>query len=77
MSPTVLRTSNLKIRVYPKDHNTPHVHVIGAGAEAKFRIDKIACLSSKGFSRKALKQIEEFIEENLKELMEAWHEYQA
>lgn len=77
MSPTVLRTSNLQIRVYPKDHNPPHVHVVGPGAEAKFRIDKVECLFSKGFSKKALKQMEEFIEDNLKGLMEAWHDYQA
>ena len=76
MSPTILRTRNLDIRIYPKDHNPPHVHVKGPAAEAKFLLDTLECWSSIGFSEKALKQIQAFLEIHKDILMEAWNEFQ-
>jgi hypothetical protein len=76
MSPTVLRTRNLQVRIYPKDHNPPHVHVVGPEAEAKFRLDTMACIYSRGFSQKALKQIKAFLRDRKSVLLEAWHDYQ-
>ena len=77
MSPTIIRTGNLKIRVYPKDHSPPHVHVIGPDAEAKIRLSDSRCYYSRGFSKQALKQIEGYVRQHKKLLMEAWDEYQA
>ena len=37
--PTVLRVGGLRVVVYPNDHRPPHVHVIGSGCEASFRLD--------------------------------------
>lgn len=76
MVPTIIRTRNLSVRIYPKDHNPPHVHVIGPDAEAKFRIDNLDCISSRGFSQKALKKIKAFLNERKDYLLEAWNEYQ-
>jgi hypothetical protein len=77
MSPTIIRTGNLQIRVYPKDHNPPHVHVIGPDAEAKIRLHDLQCYYSKGFSKRALKQIKSYLKQNKKLLLEAWDDYQA
>ena len=76
MSPTILRTKNLQIRVYPKDHAPPHVHVVGPEAEAKIRLDDLSCISSKGFSINSLNRIVNFIRHHKQVLLEAWDEYQ-
>jgi len=76
MSPTVLRTSNVRIVVYPKDHNPPHVHVIGPRAEAKFRIEDLECYFNRGFSKKQLSRIKEFLKDKVDLCMEAWSEYE-
>jgi hypothetical protein len=36
---TVLRIGGLRVAVYPHDHRPAHVHVIGAGREAIFRLN--------------------------------------
>lgn len=76
MSPAIYKTGNLQIRVYPKDHNPPHVHVVGPEAEAKFKLDNLECFYSKGFSRRSLKRIEDYLRERKQTLMEAWNDYQ-
>ena len=76
MSPSILRTRNLDVRIYPKDHNPPHVHVKGPHAEAKFLIDTLECVSAFGFSKKSLARIQVFLKDHQKALMEAWHEFQ-
>ena len=77
MSPTIIKTGNLRVVVYPGDHGPPHVHVFGSGAEAKFRLDNLECLYSRGFSARALHRIGRFIGDNLDLLWEAWNEYQT
>ncbi len=37
--PTVLRIDGLRVTIYPNDHPPPHVHVIGAKAEAVFLLN--------------------------------------
>ena len=76
MSPIILRTRNLSVRIYPKDHDPAHVHVVGPDAEAKFRLDSFECIFARGFTQKALKQIKSFLKERKSLLMEAWNEYQ-
>ena len=75
MAPTILQTKNLCVVIYPKDHNPPHVHVIGPDAEAKFKIADLSCYYSRGFSDKSLKYIEKFLKDKINKLMEAWNEY--
>lgn len=76
MSPVVLRTKNLRVVIYPKDHQPPHVHVLGPDAEAKFTIEKLECYFSRGFSQKELKRIKSFLKAKKDICMEAWYEYQ-
>ena len=37
--PTVHRFHGLRVVIYPKDHRPPHVHVMGKGREAVFRLN--------------------------------------
>ncbi len=62
MSPTVYATKSLKFRIYFKDHNPPHVHVAGSGAEAVFKLETCECLENNGFSRRAIHRIAEMIQ---------------
>lgn len=77
MSPTIIKTGSLRIMIYPGDHDPPHVHVVGQGAEARFRLDNLECYYSRGFSSRSVKRIEVFIKDNLDLLWEAWNEYQT
>lgn len=36
--PTVLTIGGLRVTIYPNDHRPAHVHVIGNGCEAVFRL---------------------------------------
>lgn len=75
MSPTMLRTRNLRVVIYPNDHDPPHVHVIAPDAEAKFELSDFECVFSRGFSMKALKQIRDYLLENKELLVETWCDY--
>jgi hypothetical protein len=76
MSPVILRSKNLKFLIYPKDHLPPHVHVLGPDREAKFEIESLRCFFARGFSRKAIREISQYLATKKTILMEAWNEYQ-
>lgn len=37
--PTVLRVAGLRFVIYPHDHRPAHVHVVGRGSEAVFKLN--------------------------------------
>jgi hypothetical protein len=76
MSPTIFQIWNIRVVIYPKDHEPAHVHVIGPEAEAKFNIRTTECIENRGFSEKSLKRIKEYLMERKVTLLEAWDEYQ-
>ena len=76
MAPTVFRTRNLRIVIYPKDHEPPHVHAIGPDAEAKFEIETLNCFFSRGFTTKDLKRIQSYLDSQKEYLMEVWNDNQ-
>ena len=61
MAPVVLRTRNLRVMVYPRDHKPPHVHVKGPGREARFNLKDLRCVSARGFSFAELAKLKEFL----------------
>ena len=75
MAPTVLRTRNMRVVVYPSDHQPPHVHVIGPEAEAKFRIEDLHCFYCRGFTRRHIEELRAFLEPRKDQLKEAWETY--
>lgn len=77
MSPTLFKVGNLRVVVYPKDHNPPHVHVIGPDGEAKFALKDFECLFVRGFSKSDIRQMKAFLREHKNLLEEAWDDYQA
>lgn len=63
--PTVLRFDGMRVVIYPNDHRPAHVHVIGAGKEAVF---KLHCphgppelRASYGFEHRELNRVSESV----------------
>lgn len=73
----VLGRGRIKVAIYFRDHDPPHVHVIAPGAEAIFEIESLRLKECDGFSPAALKVIRKALEENKEDLMEAWNGYKS
>ncbi len=76
VAPAIFHIGNTRIVIYPHDHQPPHVHVIGPGAEAKFDLETFRCLMNRGFDRATVSRFRKFLKERQETLLEAWHEYQ-
>lgn len=77
MSPTILRSKNLRFFIFPRDHFPPHVHVYGPDSEAKFDIQTFECFQSFGFSKRSIWKIQSFLQIHQQTLLEAWNENQS
>lgn len=83
--PTVLRVDGFEVRIYPRDHDPPHVHVFRAGGQAKVEIGDpdpehpapARLVQVAGMSRADARQAEELVQLHQAELMEAWRVYGA
>ena len=69
---TVDTFHGIKIRVNPRDHDPPHVHVVGHGAEARFNIKTMMWMSNNRFSKSDLNAIQEVIERRIEEIWKEW-----
>ena len=74
--PTVLNISGLRVVIYPNDHRPAHVHVIGKGCEAVFRLNcptgPCELRENYGFSSKDLARIAVALEKNRAKLCKEW-----
>ena len=76
MTPVVLKTKNLKIKIYPKDHRPPHVHILGPGVSAKIEIESLECIANYGFTLAEIRRIQNFLSLWQVFLLESWNDYQ-
>lgn len=68
--PTILILFGLKFRIYVRDHEPVHVHVLSQDGEAKFQVgDEIRLMVNKG---KDIKLAESIIEENKELIITEW-----
>jgi hypothetical protein len=76
--PTVLRFNGLRIVIYTNDHWPPHVHVIGAGREAKIALggmgQRPSIVTNEGLSRGELTAALTEIDLNGELLIRRWRE---
>jgi hypothetical protein len=74
--PTVLTIFGLRVVVYPNDHRPAHVHVMGAGCEAVFKLHcpsgPVELRENFGFSRKELTKLSAELSANVQILCQAW-----
>jgi len=74
--PTVLHQNGFRFYFWSNEGNEPaHIHVTKADGIAKYWLDpKIKCHSTKGFTAREIRQIEEIINENYVLLINEWNE---
>lgn len=73
---TVAENNKWKIKVYspPREHGSPHVHVIAKGtkAEVKIYLETLEVVGKTKFSPKSVKEILKYIDINYDILMDKW-----
>lgn len=74
--PTIYKAGKLRFAILFGDHNPPHVHVFGPGAEAKVSLDNCECYFARGFSVREISKIENVVSRYQEQFLELWHEYQ-
>jgi hypothetical protein len=76
--PTVLRFGTHRVVIYPNDHRPAHVHVIGSGSEAVFRLNcpggPATLRENYGFALRELTRVATVLDANVARLCEAWRE---
>jgi hypothetical protein len=74
--PTVFRKAGLRFLFYSNEGFEPcHIHVIGHGGEAKFRIPSCQLAWSYSLDASQLRLILDIIKENVNLFEEKWREY--
>jgi hypothetical protein len=72
---TVVSFRGIKFRVNPRDHNPPHVHVVGRGGEAIVNLLTLEIMEISGFTKADRKVIEKIMQDFQFELMAEWERY--
>ncbi|MDR1458883.1 MAG: DUF4160 domain-containing protein [Bacteroidales bacterium] len=71
--PTILILFGLKFRIYVRDHQPVHVHVVSQEGEAKFQVsEEVRLMENKGMRLKDIKLAESIIEENKELIITEW-----
>ncbi len=74
--PTILTIQGMRVTIFPADHRPAHVHVIGRGCEAVFKLNcpfgPPQLRENQGFSRKELSTIATALLDALTPLCTAW-----
>jgi hypothetical protein len=74
--PTILRFAGLRVVIYVNDHRPAHVHVIGKGCEAVFRVNcresQTGLRENYGFRRVELTRIENDLKHHLDIICREW-----
>jgi hypothetical protein len=74
--PTVLRAGPYRFFFYAGDGGEPpHVHFERDEGEAKFWLDAVRLVYSRGFSGRELRRLESLVSANQDRLLESWNEY--
>ncbi|MBM4132995.1 MAG: DUF4160 domain-containing protein [Nitrospira sp.] len=72
--PTVLKSGPYRVYFFSHEPNEPpHVHVDRDDKSAKFWLHPLALARNFGFSSHELRRVRTLIEDNHKNLLEAWH----
>jgi len=74
--PTIKRIGGLRVAIYPNDHRPAHVHVIGNGCEAVFKLrcpdGPVELRENFGFSAQDLGAIQAALMADLATLCNEW-----
>ena len=74
--PVALRVKGYRFFFFSLEgHEPPHIHVEQAERFAKFWLNPISLVKSRGFRSNELSEIQKIIEENRDTLLEKWNEH--
>ena len=74
--PVALRVKGYRFFFFSLEgHEPPHIHVEQAERFAKFWLNPVALVKSRGFRSNELTEIQRIIEENRETLLEKWDEH--
>ncbi len=74
--PTVLRIRGFRFFFFSlKGTEPPHIHIEQAERFAKFWLEPISLVKSRGFRSSELSEIQKLVEENRDFLVEKWNDY--
>ena len=72
--PELFRMFGMRFFFYMNDHLPIHIHVRNADGEARFEVEVIELIESKGIKPKDLVLAEALIEERKEEIIKKWKE---
>lgn len=75
--PTVLRVGGFKFKIFPGDHDSPHVHVRYAGATAVLEIVAGTARDIQGMKDPDVRRAQRIVAEHCDELLLMWITIQA
>jgi hypothetical protein len=74
--PVALRVRGYRFFFFSLEgHEPPHIHVEQAERFAKFWLNPVSLVKSRGFRSNELSEIQKIVEENRNTLLEKWNEH--
>jgi hypothetical protein len=74
--PVALRVKGYRFFFFSLEgHEPPHIHVEQAERFAKFWLNPVSLVKSRGFRSNELSEIQKIVEENRDTLLEKWNEH--
>ena len=73
--PELFRFYGLIFYFFSREHLPVHIHVKNADGEAKFEVESVTLIESKGIKNKDIKKAKEIIQENKDIIIKRWKEY--
>ena len=73
--PTILRLNGFRFFFYSNEHLPIHIHVEKENQTAKFTLEEIELVKSRGFNASELKKNRKLVSENVDLFKNKWNEY--
>lgn len=73
--PTVLNINGYRFFFYSNEHLPKHIHIEKAEKTAKFLLDPLELVNTKGFNASELREIRILIQQNINLFITRWNEH--
>ncbi|MGY0406774.1 MAG: DUF4160 domain-containing protein [Polaribacter sp.] len=73
--PTVLKINGFRFFFYSNEHLPIHIHIEKDNKTAKYNLEEIELVYSRGFNASDLKEMRKLVNENVELFKNKWNEY--
>jgi len=73
--PTILRINGFRFFFYSNEHLPIHIHIEKDNKTAKFNLEFIELVKSRGFNASELKEMRKLVSDNVTLFKNKWNEY--